>query len=137
MKYIFFILLVFATSALAQIYKWTDSAGQVHFSDKPNYNQRSEKLKLNTTPSNVPADSKSASNSKPVIMYSTSWCGYCKMARNYFRENVIAYTEYDIEKDAQAKSTYDSFGGSGVPVIFVGQERLNGFNSARFNEIYH
>jgi glutaredoxin len=69
-------------------------------------------------------------------MYATSWCGYCKKAREYFRKKNIPYTEYDIEKDEQAKSKYDSFGGRDVPVIFVGQERLNGFSLSRLNQLY-
>lgn len=77
-----------------------------------------------------------ADPSKQVVMYATSWCPYCRQARNYFREQGISYVEHDIEKDAEARRAYQAFGGRGIPVIFVGQRRLNGFSVAGFNKIY-
>jgi glutaredoxin len=71
-----------------------------------------------------------------VVMYATSWCPYCQQARNHFRQQGIAYTEYDIERDAEAKRRYQAFGGRGIPVIFVGKRRMNGFSVAGFNKIY-
>ena len=71
-----------------------------------------------------------------VVMYATSWCPYCQQARNYFRQRGIPYTEYDIERDAEAKRRYQAFGGRGIPVIFVGKRRMNGFSESGFNKIY-
>lgn len=71
-----------------------------------------------------------------VVMYATSWCPYCRQARNYFHQQGISYTEYDIERDADAKRRYQAFGGRGVPVIFVGKRRMNGFSVSGFNKIY-
>lgn len=73
---------------------------------------------------------------RKVVMYATSWCPYCQQARNHFRQQGIPYVEYDIEKDAAARRDYNAFGGRGVPVIFVGKRRLNGFSVAAFNRIY-
>ena len=33
-----------------------------------------------------------------VIVYTTSWCGSCYMAKRYLRENDIDYQEIDIER---------------------------------------
>lgn len=74
--------------------------------------------------------------SHQVVMYATSWCPYCQQARNYFREQGIPYIERDIEKDAEAKRAYQEFGGRGIPVIFVGKRRIDGFSEAGFNRIY-
>lgn len=71
-----------------------------------------------------------------VVMYATSWCPYCQQARNHFRQQGIPYTEYDIERDADAKRRYQAFGGRGIPVIFVGKRRMNGFSVSGFNKIY-
>jgi glutaredoxin len=71
-----------------------------------------------------------------VVMYATSWCPYCQQARNHFRQLGIPYTEYDIERDRTAKQRYQAFGGRGVPVIFVGKRRMNGFSVSGFNKIY-
>jgi len=140
MKYILLILLVFAWQVSAEVYKWTDSAGHLHFSDKSHENEKAEKITLKVDNPPITIDKKNttvpASPVKQTVMYATSWCGYCKKAREYFRKTKIPYTEYNIEKNKQAKRTYDSFGGKGVPVIFVGQERINGFDISSFNEIY-
>jgi glutaredoxin len=74
--------------------------------------------------------------SKQVVMYATSWCPYCRQARNYFREQGIPYVEYDIEKNEEAGRAYRNFGGKMIPVIFVGKRRMNGFSIAGFNKIY-
>lgn len=66
---------------------------------------------------------------------STSWCGYCKKARNYFRAKGITFTEYSIEKSRRAKRDYDAIGGNGVPVILAGPSRMNGFNEQGFERL--
>ncbi len=73
---------------------------------------------------------------RQVVMYATSWCPYCRQARNYFRQQGIPYVEYDIEKDAGARRAYRAFGGQGVPVIFVGKRRMDGFTVDGFKQIY-
>lgn len=71
-----------------------------------------------------------------VVMYATRWCPYCQQARNYFRRQGIAYTEYDIESDGEARRRYQAFGGRGIPVIFVGKRRLDGFSESAFRRIH-
>ncbi len=130
-----FVLALFVCQAVnASIYKWVDDEGGVHFSDqKPELERVSEvELKINTYNQ---SNSGTGGLGAPVIMYSTSWCGYCKKARKYFRENNIAFTEYDIEKSAQAKMEYERLGGKGIPVIIVGKKRLNGFTETAFEEM--
>ena len=82
------------------------------------------------------ADYDEQQKEQKVVMYATSWCPYCRQARNYFHQQGISYTEYDIERDADAKRRYQAFGGRGIPVIFVGKRRMNGFSVSGFNKIY-
>jgi glutaredoxin len=135
-----FILIFLAGAASAQVYKWTDESGKTHFSDAPSRNHVVKEVSINVkssshaiNSSNELADDKTAEN---VVMYATSWCPYCKKARKYFQDNGIPYTEYDIEKDARAKRMYDQLGGKGVPVILVGEKRMNGFNVSDLERIY-
>jgi len=132
MKYLLLIFVVCTGIVSADVYKWTDEAGHTHFGNKPHDLEKAEKITLKVDKPNPSA----TPSAKQVIMYATSWCGYCKKARVYFAENNIPYTEYNIETDAEAKQTYKSFGGKGVPVIFIGEERMDGFNVASFSEIY-
>jgi glutaredoxin len=121
----------------AEIYRWTDDNGKVHFADKAPQQQDSSTVNVRVnTYASVSYDSSVFDTGKNVVMYSTSWCGYCKKAKRYFRTNGIAFTEYDIENDRRAKSRYDRMGARGVPVILVGKKRMNGFSEAGFKAIY-
>ena len=41
------------------------------------------------------------SSDNSLIMYSTSWCGYCHRLKTAFKSENISYTEVDIEADPQ------------------------------------
>ena len=133
------VLLLFSNSAFCEVYKWVDEHGETHYGDsKPMAVQsKSMDLKVNSYES-VSIDATTiVEKSDEVVMYATDWCGYCKKARRYFNENSIPYTEYDIEKDAEAKIRYDEMGGKGVPVILFGDRRMNGFSISQFRRIYN
>ena len=69
-------------------------------------------------------------------MYSTSWCGYCRQARRYFKSKDIKYIERDIERSRLAKRAYDRLGGNGVPLIVVGENKMSGFSERQFDRLY-
>lgn len=136
-------LLLIPLVSTAEIYKWTDKTGRIHYGDSPRKEQRAERVIVevnsykNVSFENIEFYKRSeAGEASRVNMFSTSWCGYCKKARKYFQRNDISYVEYDIEKDAAAKKDYDRLGGRGVPVILVGKKRMNGFSQAGFERIY-
>jgi glutaredoxin len=72
---------------------------------------------------------------QPVVMYATAWCPYCAKARAYFARTGTAYTEYDIEKSADARAEFKRLGGRGVPLILVGNEKMAGFNELAFESL--
>jgi glutaredoxin len=63
-----------------------------------------------------------------VRMYATDWCPFCEKARAFFKRHGIPYVEHDIEKSPGANAEYRRLGGRGIPLIFVGERRVNGFN---------
>ncbi len=129
--------MIVAGSAYAEIYKWVDERGRTHISDRKPDKKDVKPLELNiNTYTSVSYGASSIDHGKKVVMYATDWCGYCKKARKYFKKNNIQYTEYDIEKDVSAKRRYDKMGATGVPVIIVGKQRMNGFSVGGFERIY-
>jgi len=67
-------------------------------------------------------------NQPKVTIYSTATCHYCKLAKDWFDENDIKYTAYDVGKDREkAKEMKDKSGQLGVPVIVIGDEVIVGF----------
>jgi len=61
-------------------------------------------------------------------MFATEWCSYCKAARNFFVDNEIKYCEYNIDTSDANSDVYRQLGGSGVPLIVVGDDTLHGYN---------
>ncbi len=128
-------------SLQAGIYTWQDEQGRTHFGDRrPARVQASEvKLRINTytSPEVRPlSQALSGRDAHKVILYSAQWCGVCTKARRYFDEKNIPYQEYDIEKSQQGRHDFERLQGRGVPIILVGEHRLNGFSPARFASIY-
>lgn len=140
MKYSVMLLLLLPMWGQAEIYRWTDESGRVHFGDAPKDTVQAEKVVVEVNSyEHVELEEMEffkAPESRRVTMYATSWCGYCKKARRYFQKNNISYVEYDIEKDEKARRMYDMLGGKGVPVILVGKRRMNGFSVGGFERIY-
>lgn len=67
-----------------------------------------------------------------VTIYTTPTCGYCRQAKDFFRQKGIQYVEKDVSVDTQA--AYEMVRLSrqqGVPVIRVGDEVIVGFNRQR------
>lgn len=69
---------------------------------------------------------------KEVTIYSTPTCHFCHMAKEFFKEKNIAYTEHDVASDLeQRKIMIDKSGQMGVPVIIIGDELTVGFDQAK------
>ena len=59
---------------------------------------------------------------KPITIYSTKTCGFCKAAKEYLTENNVAYDEIDVGTDQEkAREMIEKSGQMGVPVIVVGE----------------
>ncbi len=69
-----------------------------------------------------------AAEDAEVILYATSWCGYCQKARELFEEYDIEYYEYDVEKSAEGREQRKQFGGNGVPVVVINGSVIKGYN---------
>jgi len=138
------ILCAFSATTEADVYRWTDGAGRIHFGDKPPADAASERLeiRINTYQSpqivSQPSTGTAAKTAgrKSVVMYSAAWCGVCKRAASYFNAKSIPFQEYDVETSAKGKADFKRLGGRGVPVILVGEARMNGFSAHNFEQLY-
>lgn len=63
-----------------------------------------------------------------VVLYATDWCGYCKQTKRFLDQKGIAFKEYDIEKDTEARKAYEALGGRGIPLIDVNGTLIRGFD---------
>lgn len=133
---------IVAPPATAEIFKWIDDSGRVHFSDSPPRERQVEKIevKINsyTSPEIVPFEASVTPSTRreKVVLYSTTWCGYCKKARRYFATKGIPFVEYDTETSKKGREDYQALKGTGVPIILVGERRMNGFSPSSFDALY-
>lgn len=76
-----------------------------------------------------------ADNSPRVIIYSTSWCGPCKMAKAYLKKRGVPFEEVDVEKSREGAERFRQLGGGGVPLIVINGKSVRGFNQQRVDEL--
>ncbi len=65
---------------------------------------------------------------KEIIIYSTSTCHFCNLAKEFFKANNLAYTEYNVGENAEKRAEMVEMTGQlGVPVIRIGDQVAVGF----------
>ncbi len=78
----------------------------------------------------------SAAYGTSVVLYTTSWCGYCKGAKAYLSKRKIAFREVDIETP-YGRSVFAQAGGkSGVPLLVASGKRLSGFSATGYDAFF-
>ena len=71
-----------------------------------------------------------------IKIYSTPTCVYCKMAKEFFKENNIEYTDVDVAADLKEREEMvQKSGQMGVPVIDIDGEITIGFNKEKIIEL--
>lgn len=69
---------------------------------------------------------------KNVTIYSTPTCHFCQMTKDFLNGKGIAYTEHNVASDLEKRQEMiQKSGQMGVPVIFVGDEMIIGFDQGR------
>ena len=148
-----------AGTARAEIYKWVDEKGVLHFGDIPPQ-QAVPSLKVESVPIEsrptpdlnqtqpvvqpnkplVPLPSPSAEpapeyEEAEVELYTTSWCGYCRQAREFFHLRGIRFTEYDIEVDEEAARRKQEIDPRpGIPLAVINGQVILGFSKTAYEQ---
>jgi glutaredoxin 3 len=67
----------------------------------------------------------------PVVMYSTTYCGYCVKAMQLFQivrvNPFVVYIDKESNGEEIAMALYKMTGQSTVPSIFIGGKHIGGF----------
>lgn len=73
-----------------------------------------------------------------VKIYTTPSCVYCKMAKEFFAKNSVAYEEKNVAQDAAARDEMIQKSGQlGVPVIDIDGKIIVGFDQPELKEALH
>ena len=85
----------------------------------------------------TPGTTAATADREPIVLYTTSWCGYCRKARALLTALGEDFEDKDIEKSAAARLEYSEKGNgySGVPLIDIDGTLLRGFNEAKIRRL--
>jgi glutaredoxin-like YruB-family protein len=135
----------------AEMYKWVDKEGVIHLQDYPPQDipssTRVEKRQFKQNPepiskSNDASGKKNSLNNQTinanpqVEIYTTSWCPYCKQAKDYLNSKGISYTEHDVEKSPEAlRRRNELVPAGGVPVAVINGRVISGFSSKTYDAV--
>lgn len=73
---------------------------------------------------------------KTVTIYSTNNCHFCNLAKDFFKNNDIAYTEHNVGTDTEKRQEMINLTHQlGVPVIRIDDTILVGFQESKIAEL--
>jgi glutaredoxin-like YruB-family protein len=143
-------------------YQYTDERGSVRFASSldevpPAHRARAGRMEMSTPIQTLGTPAKAARPTRrarrraavddqvwggprytdEVVIYTTSWCGYCRKAMAHLDAKGIDYENKDIEADSDAEAEYleKSGGRRGVPLIDVGGQIMQGYSRERLDQM--
>lgn len=72
---------------------------------------------------------------KKIVVFTSDTCGYCHMVKDYLNENNITFEERNVSSDKEARKELMSKGFMGVPVIYIDDEIIQGFDKNKLDEL--
>ena len=134
-----------AEGALAQttVYRWVDSEGRVHFTDRPPSEAHSD-LTQRVVGGNFSADSRAPSANLqaviqkfPVVFYTSAECGdACRIARDMLLKRGIPFSERSVQSGPDvAEELIKRAGGLYVPSLSVGGNTLRGYEESAWRTV--
>lgn len=70
-----------------------------------------------------------------IAIYTTKGCPWCKMTKEFFKENNIKYKEIDVDNNKKAvQEMIKKSGQMSVPVIGVNGKIIIGFDEQKLSE---
>jgi glutaredoxin len=88
-----------------------------------------------TPAQDAPATAPRRAAAPSVVIYTTSHCPYCVKAKQYLTQKNIRFQVVDIEQSSMGKEAFRKLGGNGVPLIMVGNTKVDGFDEAQLDRL--
>ena len=137
------ILLLLAAGAVqaAEVYRWVDQAGGVHYTDRPP-TSTVKQLKAMSGKGNVAEadkesfETKLAKEKSPVVLYGGACGVLCDEARAFLDQRGIPYQHKDPSKDPEYAVEVKKLTGTlEVPVLVVGKAHQKGFEGSSWGSM--
>jgi glutaredoxin len=136
---LFMLMLAAAFSAQADLYKWVDKSGGVHYSDQPPPHDalKVEKKKIggNVIEGQDNFALRDAARKFPVTLYASDCGEPCNQARELLTKRGIPFAQKNPENSAEdAAALKKLVGGLEVPTLVIGQTSpLKGLQESSWN----
>ena len=137
-------LIAFALTAQAQLYRWTDDGGKVHYTDTPPpAGARNVEKKGSARPGGAESGSaaqqsyalQQATKNFPVTIYTSKNCGDpCTRGLAYLKKRGVPYTEKVVAKQGEIDELTKLAGAPSVPVMVVGVAIQKGYGEQSWSE---
>ncbi|HUQ75066.1 MAG TPA: glutaredoxin family protein [Burkholderiales bacterium] len=128
-----------AATAGAQLYRWTDEKGKVHFGDTPppagarNVEKKSLARGEPGATESLPFILQQPMKEFPVTFYSAPSCEACAPARQLLNARGIPFKEISVRSDEQIVELNRAVGANVVPAVLVGSTIIKGFDEGAYH----
>jgi len=132
-------ILLAASSALAQQYRWVDEKGRVHYTDTPPppsaKSTEKKNLKGNAVGEQQNTQLAKAIKNSPVTLYTHAECkDACQMARDVLNKRGVPFREVTVATPQQFEELKRISGEITVPVMVVGSYVEKYATTGAFNQ---
>jgi glutaredoxin len=123
--------LLFVTSVQAQMYRWVDDDGVIHFSDKPpptKYLPKQHDVReTEHDAAGLGYALSKAQKSFPVTLYTGKDCAPCENGRAMLKKRGIPFVEKTVSTNDDIAKLKEAGGGRELPFLRVGYQSSTGF----------
>jgi glutaredoxin len=130
--------LLCAAGASAQVYKWKDDKGVIHFSDSvpPTVRDKAEVRAQGSADAGpaLPYELARAARANPVTLYTSSGCAPCDQARSFLQRRGIPYAEKSVNSSDDSQKLKEAGSDGQLPLLVVGHNKLIGFAQGAWTE---
>ena len=130
------VALLFAAAASAQLYRWVDKDGKVHYTDTPPPTSAGKSAQLRSGGGNVadtsalPYATQQAVRNYPVTIYTHETCKeLCADARKLLQSRGVPFREVAVADEKSREELKKVSGGDEVPVMTAGKIVTKGFGA--------
>jgi glutaredoxin len=70
-----------------------------------------------------------------IRLYTAPGCGHCRQLKAHLQRLRLPFQELDVSRNQRAHKEWQRLGARGVPVLLVGDQRLDGYDPRRLERL--
>lgn len=139
MRILFLLVMLISLPAVAQVYRWVDSAGRVHFTDTPppgSAKNVSRDREADPAAEGQSFATRRAAENFPVTLYTAADCiAECRQARDLLTGRGVPFNEKMVQKAEDMEELKQLVGDAFVPSLKVGKQSARGFAASAYHNL--